>query len=89
MSFGGATSAMIHSVKSNLALRRGRDHFFDRNIDLKTKKYIGEISKPSPQVREKFRQQLAKEQHHDRTIGVVSIILTLVIFVLLYNYLFA
>lgn len=79
---------MMQSVKKNLALRRGRDHFFDRNIDLKTRKYIGEVSKPSPQVREKFRQQLAEEQSQDRIVWMVSILLTLVMSGLLYVYLF-
>ena len=88
MSFGGATSAMIHSVKSNLALRRGRDHFFDRKVDLKTNKYIGSVTKPSAQVRDKFRQQLAEEQSQDRLVWLVSIALTLVISGLLYVYLF-
>ncbi|MEO0731391.1 MAG: hypothetical protein AAFZ52_01045 [Bacteroidota bacterium] len=63
MSFGGATSSMIASNKANLALRRGRDHLFDREIRTKvTRRSVGPDFQPAPaHVRKKFREQLREE----------------------------
>lgn len=79
---------MMQSVKKNLALRRRRDHFFDRKVDLKTRKYIGEAPRASDHVREKFRQQLAAEKRRDRNILLFSVIVGVIICYFLYTEVF-
>lgn len=75
---------MMLSVKKNLALRRGRNQFFDRNVDIKAKRYVGEIPRVSAQVREKFRQKLQEEKRRDRKVLLYSIIATVVLGALVY-----
>ncbi len=77
---------MVHSVKSNLALRRGRNHLFDRNVDLKTRRYVGEVRPVAAQVREKFRQQLAEEKRRDRKALIYSIVATVLLGCLAYSF---
>ncbi|MEM6770361.1 MAG: hypothetical protein AAF597_07255 [Bacteroidota bacterium] len=84
MGFGGV-GAMMQSVKNNRALRRGRNHLFDRDVDLKTRRYIGSTPKPTAQVREKFRQQLAEEKRRDRNVLLVSIVIGLITCYFLYT----
>ena len=78
---------MMQSVKKNLALRRGRDHFFDRKVDLKTRRYVGDLPKVSFQVRDKFRRKLAEEKASDRRLWVLTIFLMVLMAVLAYVFL--
>jgi len=59
---------MIQSNKSNLALRRGRDHLFDRDTaGLKRNRSEKRKALPAqPHVRRKFQEKLRKELRREQ-----------------------
>ena len=84
----GSAASMMKSVKANRALRRGRNHLFDRD----TKGSWGrgqplENKDPVPiQVRERFRVQLRAERRADRRKLTLSVFLGLLLVISWYFY---
>lgn len=79
---------MNHSVKANLALRRGRNNLFDRSVAGSYGNWdnIVEPAKAPMQVREKFARKLEEERRTDVVKLLLSVLLTIGLIVGLYFY---
>ncbi|MDB2384876.1 hypothetical protein N9V96_00195 [Polaribacter sp.] len=87
MSFGGAVSAMIASIKSNA--RGKRKTFFDRKHTYKKRVAEDKLlqKKASPKQLQQIRKKLAKQNKRERTKTILVIIITILLFTLLFFFL--
>lgn len=79
MGGGGFTGGAQKSIASNSALRKGRDNIFERKapkIGFKPKQQSPEVP---AQVRQKFQNQLKREQAADRRNSVIGIVFGLIV----------
>lgn len=74
---------MIQSNKSNLAIRRGRDHLFERDVSnrKRNKKKRRKVLPAPPHVRREFQEKLRRELRHERLLamGLIVAIITLAV----------
>ncbi|MEM1358864.1 MAG: hypothetical protein AAGF89_11730 [Bacteroidota bacterium] len=78
---------MIHSNKSNLALRRGRDHLFDRGASYRKpkKEKIRKVLPASPAVRREFQAKLRRELRQEKFLAVGLVVgISILVFVAYY-----
>jgi len=91
MGGGGSMDAMNSSLKKNKALRRGRNHLFERPVDYswgegKQQPITEAENSVSPRTRERYRGQLLAERRADRRKLAWSIILGVLVIAAWYYY---
>ncbi len=85
MSFGGAVSAMVTSLKNN---RRPRVSAFKKMKEFENVKYKkGTIDKKaSPELLRDIREKIQKENKRNRLIAIISISTIVTVLYILFNF---
>ena len=85
MSFGGAVSAMVTSLKNNKRSRVSAFKKMEGYADVKYKEGTIDKKASAQQLRE-IRERLQRENKRDSYIAIISITLSIVILYILFNF---
>ena len=86
MAGGGFTGGAQKSIARNRALRKGRDNIFERKAPKVERKPKQKSPEATTQIRQKFRDQLEREQAADRRDSAIGLVFGLLVIIIAFIY---